>query len=520
MADPLAKVQLLIQDGAVNVDEATGRGINLGSENKELRIPEANNDRFIDGPACRRVAVVDFDPRTGAPLPAAARFVPSKAGSVRGAFPSDGDPASAATIAVNAFGIVFQTIKMFEGPEALGRQVSWAFGSDQLLIVPRAGEWENSYYERATRSLQFFFFESAARKTIYLALSRDIVAHECGHALLDAVVPSLYDSSTPQSLAIHEAVADQIAVLMALDSGTLRTDVLKRSDNSLDGSNAFSSIADEFGRSTPGPGGIARTALRDLSNTVTLPELAGAGPHELSTLLSGIFYDTLRSIFTARYTAELHKSDKSGTKAARDRAANKALGTAHIMFRRLLLRGIDYLPPGELTFADVGRAILAADEAAHPDGTASVAERERLAQRFVDRLVVPDVKDLGTTSPRELDMATDRLDELKDSDWAAYGYVEAHRELLGIPADAPFTVLPRIDSTKATGPIADGRRPTQHELILKVAWNHLDDKPRARGGGSRRPMPAGATVSLRWDDGRCLALVSSDVALKNHDGGA
>ncbi|TCC54270.1 hypothetical protein E0H73_39670 [Kribbella pittospori] len=510
MADPLAKVQLLIQDGAVSLDDATGHGIELGSENKVLRIAEFHNDRFVDGPACRRVAVVDFDPKTGLPLPAAARFVPSKPGSTLGAFPYDGDPTSASTIAVNAFGIVFQTIRMFEGPEALGRQVSWAFGSDQLLIVPRAGEWENSYYERATRSLQFFFFLSAANKTIYLALSRDIVAHECGHALLDAVVPSLYDSSTPQSLAIHEAVADQIAVLMALDSGTLRTDVLKRSDNSLDGSNAFSSIAEEFGRSTPGPGGIARTALRDLANSATLPDLAGTGPHELSTLLSGIFYDTLRSIFATRYTTELNKSDKTGTKRVRDRAANKALGTAHIMFRRLLLRGIDYLPPGELTFADVGRAIIAADVAAYADGKTGAAERERLAERFVTRLVVRGVKDLDTTRPPELDVATDRLDELKDSDWAAYGYVETHRELLGIPPDASFTVLPRVDSTKVTGPIANGKRPTQRELILKVAWNV---------GGSKRPMPAGATVSLRWDDGRCLALVASEVALKTrHEG--
>lgn len=518
MADPMAKVQLLIQDGALTINDATGQGIELGRETKQLRIAEEHNDRFVDGPACRRVAVVDFDPKTGAPLPPAAPFVPSKRGSTRGSFEYDGDPVSASTIAVNAFGIVFRTIQMFEGPEALGRQVSWAFGGDQLLVVPRAGEWENSYYERATRSLQFFFFESVAKKTVYLALSRDIVAHECGHALLDAVVPSLYDASTPQSLAIHEAMADQIAVLMALDSNTLRTGVLERSDNSLDGSTAFSSIAEEFGRSTPGPGGLARTALRDLANSSTMLELAGARPHVLSTLLSGIFYDTLRSIFIVRFAAELEKAAKPGAKAVRARAANKALGTAHIIFRRLLLRGIDYLPPGELTFADVGRAILAADTAAHPDDTASAAERERFAERFVTRLVVSDVQELDSTCPPDLDVPTDRLEELLNSDWAAYAYVEKHRELLGIPADSPFTVLARVDSTKATGPIKAGQRPTQRELILKVAWNQLEDSPLAHLGASKRTVPTGATVSLRWADGRCIALVSGEVALRSGPG--
>ena len=57
---------------------------------------------------------------------------------------------------------------------------------------------------------------------IYTALSRDIIAHECGHALLDAVVPSLYDSTTAESVAIHEGIADLVAVLMALRSQRLR----------------------------------------------------------------------------------------------------------------------------------------------------------------------------------------------------------------------------------------------------------------------------------------------------------
>ena len=110
-------------------------------------------------------------------------------------------------------------------------------------------------------------------------------------ALLDAVVPSLYDSATPQSIAIHEAIADLVAVLMALDSRSLRTAVLERSHNTLAGANAFNGIAEEFGMAWPGPDGVARRALRDLHNQSTLTELSGARPHTLSTLLSAVFTD-------------------------------------------------------------------------------------------------------------------------------------------------------------------------------------------------------------------------------------
>ena len=165
---------------------------------------------------------------------------------------------------------------MFEGPDALGGQVEWAFGSEQLLVVPRAGDWANAFYERGTRSLQFFSFVGTSGARVHTALSRDIVAHECGHALLDAVAPSLYDSSTPQSVAIDEAVADLIAVLMALDSRRLRESVLARSQNSLAGENAFNAIAEEFGIARPRDD--RRRALRDLKNDETLSTLSGARP--------------------------------------------------------------------------------------------------------------------------------------------------------------------------------------------------------------------------------------------------
>ena len=315
MSEPLAEVELLIQDGTVDTGNAVRGAGHEGRETKELELPADPPDRFLDGPACRRIAIVDFDPATGAPLPPPAKFVPSKrANPTRGRFVYDGSPTSASTIAVNAFGTVFQTVKMFEGADALGRPVDWAFGSEQLLVVPRAGEWANAFYDRSTRSLQFFWFPATSGNTVHTALSRDIVAHECGHALLDAVVPSLYDSSTPQSIAIHEAIADLIAVLMALDSRALRTAVLARSDNSLDGANAFNDIAEEFGLARPGPNGVKRRALRELDNTSTLKDLAGARPHQLSTVLSGIFYDSLSAIYASRLEAELAAVSEDGSK--------------------------------------------------------------------------------------------------------------------------------------------------------------------------------------------------------------
>lgn len=511
----VATVDLLIQDGTVDVADPAGGS--AGRETKELTLPAGANDRFVDGPACRRIAVVDFDPATGLPLPAPARFVPARHSAVMsGSFPLDGDPTSPTTLAVNAFGTVFQTIRMFEGASALGREVTWAFGGEQLLVVPRAGEWANAFYERETRSLQFFWFPGPSGATVYTALSRDIVAHECGHALLDAVVPSLYDSGTPESIAIHEAVADVVAVLMALDSDALRMGVLARSGNKLTGANAFNAIAEEFGMARPGPDGLGRRALRDLDNTSTRESLAAARPHVLSTLLSAIFYDTLCSVFNARFAAELNSSpDERGGRPTPAQAANKALGTAHMILRQLLLRGIDYLPPGELSFADVGRATLAADRAAWPDRDATEEARQRrrdFAQRFVDRLIVERPNALDNRRPRELSLPPGRLVELRDSDYLAYEYVGRHRRTIGIPDGTPFTVLPRVDATKQVGPRTV---PPQRELILKVAWNHVEPA-RALRGATSRVVPTGATISFRWDTGRCTALVTSDITRRRH----
>ena len=105
---------------------------------------------------------------------------------------------------------------MFEEGDTLGRRLNWGFNGPQLLIVPVAGEWANAFYEREAHCLQFFYFNSQqAGQRVYTALSHDIVSHETGHAILDGIAPDLYHSITPQSLALHEGIADLVALVIA-----------------------------------------------------------------------------------------------------------------------------------------------------------------------------------------------------------------------------------------------------------------------------------------------------------------
>src|SRR5262249_13458337 len=152
---------------------------------------------------------------------------------------------------------------------------TWAFNAPQLLVVPRAGNWANAYYERESHSLQFFFFPSARDPglTVYTALSHDIVAHETGHAIFDGIAPDLYNAVSPQSLALHEAIADITALLMAFRLKDLRKAVLDKTGGEIDDTSAFSGIAKEFATELD-PGG-RQLYLRDLRNDKSLRPTAG-----------------------------------------------------------------------------------------------------------------------------------------------------------------------------------------------------------------------------------------------------
>ena len=491
-----------------------------------------HEDFFLDGPVTKRVAVLDFSPTTGELLKGA-YFRPPPPGRVRGwyahtrtrlkddVYKAKGKKLySPAFMQTSVFATVLKTMYLFEEEEegtekdVLGRPLNWAFDAPQLLIIPRAGEQANAFYHRDSHSLQFFYFRSPndRRKIIHTCLSRDIVAHETGHAIVDGLAPDLLDACTPQSLAIHEAIADLTALLMAFASHTLAQKVLENTKGSLkESSTAFSSIAEEFGQELY----PERKGLRELHNNKNLNPMDKENfvrddhPHDLSEVLSGALYQTMINIHE-QLKPEIAKKPRY---ANRDdplfSASGEALRVGAKRLRRMIFRALDYLPPGEVSFPDYGRAIIAADQIAYP---ADDNMRNWIRTEFVRRHIVNDERAMQVQTKFKDEALKDvELPDLYSSDWVAYDFANKNKELFCIPvrgAPIPFHVRPRLSVQKKY----DDKHPAGkigHECIFKIAWQHEEPNPIGSGYPQKREITVGTTLVIDWKTRKILARLTS-----------
>lgn len=501
------RVEVMIQDPL-----ASRRGEMALTEPVVIR----SERHFLAGPVSERLAVLDLDAGTGALHPGVPFRPPPRPGG-RGSYGPQ--PAGAAAApgpegrafrAVNVFGTALRTLALFEAPDTLGRRVTWAFNAPQLLLVPHAGQRANAFYERRSHSVQFFSFPSGPdpATTIYTSLSHDIIAHETAHAILDGIAPDLYNAVTPQSLALHEAIADLTALLLSFRVRTLRQAVLAATGGSIENATAFSWIAEEFGYARDPLGRVHY--LRSLHNQRTLdpadtsrdelgrPNLVRRHePHTLCQVLTGALYGVMVRIH------DLLKQRYGGPDpAAQAAASGKALYVAAERFKRMILRALDFLPPGEISFGDYGRAIVASDQASFP-GLGQ--ERDWIRDEFVRRCMVPNRQalEVETNFDHPAVQATD-LAALLASDWAAYEFANQNRALLRIPAGVPFQVRPRLDVTKLYYQGGNDRAFTR-ELILKVAWEQPDPP-----GQPARLVTAGTSLVIDWRTKKIRACLTSD----------
>lgn len=466
----------------------------------ETEIAEIEDEFFLDGPVSRRLAILDFDPSSGG-LHQGARFVPPAPNRVIGGYDVDSDSNNPLFLQVSVYATIMKTIGTYEQPDVLGRPVRWGFPGPQLLVVPRAGEWANAFYERSSRSLQFFYFHHN-EGTVHTALSRDIVAHETGHAILDGIAPDLLDAITPQALALHESIADLTALLMAFASPTLREAVLEQNGGSIARPSAFNLIAEEFGNALKGG-----RPLRNFANDASL--VAGPGlepvsrtqPHELSQVMSGALFPVMLKMHEDM-TADFENEGMEHLAAA-----GRALGICALQFGRIMLRALDYLPPGEVSFRDYVWAVVASDTVSNPDRP---GPRNVLMEEFTRRGVPVDAdsvaSDLDIKAPQLADVDRDLLVE---SDWAAFDFVTRNRELFNMPAGVPFRLRPRLGVTK-TYYRKHGKEEVR-ELIFKVSWDAEENNPIGRSYPSKRTLTVGTTLAIAWDEPWIRARLSHEL---------
>ena len=186
------------------------------------------------------------------------------------------------------------------------------WSSTQLLTVsPRAGRQLNAYYDRL--GLKFFYaLDPIAGKTVFTSNSTDVVCHEAGHAILDAIRPDLYNMQAMEIWAFHEAFGDIHAIINTLQHDVVLDSLLKETGGNIKQSCSVSKLAEEMGSAifhlTGGRRGYTDGVLRNAFNAYTYiaPEKLRANcpdnqlcsePHNFSRIFTGAWYDILCGIF-------------------------------------------------------------------------------------------------------------------------------------------------------------------------------------------------------------------------------
>ena len=429
-----------------------------------------DKERFRPGPANRRVVVVDHgDFGPGIPVQLErGRYVVRDEAKV---YAPD-------CCALSAFSIVVRVLSLVEEPAGIGRPLAFPF-PDRLRVEPLAGEWNNACYERSSGSLRFWTWLPPGQvRRRFLALSHDTVAHETGHVVIDALAPDLHDASHPQSLGLHEALADLIAFIAAVQNPTLLRELLAAGPSlSLDELALLNMIGESAGGE--GPGGASKP-IRRLDNRQHVDptrhdsmRVDSSDPHALAEVLGGLIYDLML---------------REPGRAALDSTvpADQLQPLASMLLARVYA-ALDVLPPGEATFLDLARTMVAwARLSGNPDPL------PRLEGLLVQRGLLDPGASLSVPAapfpPAKL--GTVPRHRLLQSERSAAAFVRRNRDLFGVDPG----VVVRAHATALTRMVAGEE---QRWLVVRASWDRKEDQDLGPAFPSRRWVKTGSTVVLR-----------------------
>jgi len=198
--------------------------------------------------------------------------------------------------AANVYGLLCHGINIFQPKTNLSR---WC-AVDVLNVDPLAGRQANAFYDR--ENLKFFYF-TKQQNEIFTCLSSDIVSHELGHAILDAMRPDFFSVASMEIWSFHEAFGDVASMICTLKHELIVDYVLKETNGNLRQKNIVSKLAEEMGKNL-GYSAALRDSCNDFVyvNPSSLPKIvSGDGlanePHSFARIMSGVFYDVMVEIY-------------------------------------------------------------------------------------------------------------------------------------------------------------------------------------------------------------------------------
>ena len=202
-----------------------------------------------------------------------------------------------------------------------------------------------------------------------------------------------YQNSTNQDVfAFHEAMADLMALFQHFLYRDIVADAIKNEKGNVSIENLMFELASEFGYSL-GRGVALRSALNEDPNPKAFRQ--AEEPHQRGNYFVAAVFDAYREYFSAT-TKDLIRIATNGTGELPSgqltpeltaRLTSQALNAAD-RFLAMVVGAFNYLPPCDVTFGDVVRAIVTADWSLNPEDASGV--RRTMVEALRRRGIVPD----------------------------------------------------------------------------------------------------------------------------------
>lgn len=180
---------------------------------------------------------------------------------------------------------------------------SWEPGPP-LSVILDGGADLNAFYDR--QALNFFHGLGADGNPVFSGESPDVVCHELGHAVLDALRPELFNAMSLEIPAFHESFGDMSSILSALQVPAVRDAVIQETSGHIDHTSDLSRLAEQLGAAirAQAPDAVDPDCLRNAANSFfyqdpeNLPSSAPASqlaqePHSFSRVFTGAFLEAL-----------------------------------------------------------------------------------------------------------------------------------------------------------------------------------------------------------------------------------